>query len=187
MVILLLMAFAVRLHRSTTLGTQSDEGLHITVAERLLSGDTIYGDLFENRTPLVEWVLAVVFSVAGSSIVLARFLTILVSVITLAGLILGGRLLYGILFSSQERNPTVGYWLGLVAATMFAFAPLSIFWSRFVMLEHWQAAASILAICAALLAATKTSLQWWFLSGLFAAMAILSKQGGVVVGAKSLL
>ncbi len=187
LVILLLLAFAVRLHRSTTLGTQSDEGLHITIAERLSSGDTLYGDLFENRTPLVEWVLAVAFLAAGPSIVYARFFTVLVSVVSLAGLILGGRLLYQILFPSQDRNLTVGIWIGLVAAILFAFSPLAIFWGRFVMLEHWQAAASILAICGALLAAIKSNPRWWLLSGFFSGMAILSKQGGVVVGASILL
>ena len=54
----LLLAFGLRVHRLTELGTQADEGVHVTIANRLVSGDLLYRDLFENHTPGVDLLLA---------------------------------------------------------------------------------------------------------------------------------
>lgn len=68
---MLLTAFGVRTFRLAQLGAQSDEGVHITIAERLAAGDVLYLELFENRTPGVEWLLALFFKVAGPSVLTA--------------------------------------------------------------------------------------------------------------------
>ena len=109
--LLLLVSFAVRLHLSTTLGTQSDEGLHITIAERVASGEILYAELFENRTPLVEWFLAITFSLVGPSIVLSRIATILITSLSLSGLALGGRILHQTLNNSRVNGQISGKWM----------------------------------------------------------------------------
>jgi len=174
LVVLLLMAFALRLHRFAELGTQADEGVHIAAAERLAAGDVLYRDLFENRTPGVEWFLSLVFRLAGGSILLPRLLSIGAALVTIASLIVAGRQLAG----------RMG---GFSAAVFFTLAPLPIFWSRFTMLEHFQSAASCLSVACALLAWKRQSRWWWFASGILGGMGFLAKQTGLVaVGAVGL-
>ena len=61
--VILWLAFAIRLHRTPDLGTQSDEGVHLVVADAVSDGSVLYREIFENRTPLVEWLLAGIFSI----------------------------------------------------------------------------------------------------------------------------
>jgi hypothetical protein len=163
------------------LGTQNDEGLHIAVAERLAAGDVLYRDLFENRTPGVELVLAAAFRVAEPSILLGRFLSLGAVAITLAALVLSGRLSEKMTWAGEGRQRGQPNMAGWAAGLLFGLAPLAIFWSRFTMLEHWQTAAATLAIATALLAVKRNDLLWWLVSGLLAGLAILAKQTGLVV------
>src|SRR5690554_285963 len=82
---LLLLAWAARLHNIFWLATQADEGVHITVARLVTEhGLHIYADLFENRTPGVEWLLAGWFRLVGADLFAARVLTLAVIIITIA-------------------------------------------------------------------------------------------------------
>jgi hypothetical protein len=167
----------------TALGTQSDEGVHVTVAERVALGDTIYSELFENRTPGVELFLAAVFRLVGSGVFLARQMSLATVALTISGLVLSGTLLQQLVFGRRRPNGMrlSSHLAGWAAGVSFGLAPLAIFWSRFVMLEHWQAAAATLAISAALLAVREGRILWWIVSGIMTALAILAKQSGLVV------
>ncbi|UCG23150.1 MAG: glycosyltransferase family 39 protein [Chloroflexota bacterium] len=180
-IVIILLAMLIRAQRVDELGTQNDEGLHITIAERLVEGDVLYRDLFENRTPGVELVLAVAFRMAEPSILLARFLTLGVVTLTMAALILSGRLSQRLIWIADARHWGRSDLAGWAAGLLFALAPLAIFWSRFTMLEHWQTAAAAMAVAAALLAVYRESLAWWLASGFLAGLAILAKQSGLVV------
>ena len=68
-----------------------------------------------------------------------------------------------------------------MAAILFALAPLPIFWSRFTMLEHFQAAAAVLSVTCALRGLNQRKRRWWLVAGLMAGLSILSKQSGVVL------
>ena len=168
LVLLLLLAFGLRLCRIADLGTQADEGVHIAVAERLAAGDALYRDLIENRTPGVEWLLGIAFWLGGGSIILGRLLSVGAAVLTVAALVSAG----------QQAGSRVG---GVVAAILFALAPLPIFWSRFTMLEHFQAAAAVLSVTCALRGLNQRKPSWWLIAGLMAGLSILSKQSGVVL------
>lgn len=180
-VLIILLAIAIRAEGMSQLGTQSDEGVHIVVAERLAAGDTLYRDLFENRTPAVEVILSGAFNLAGANVVMARLLSLATAGLTLAGLMLSAKLLQRKsvrLSGDKVRLPNLAGW---TAGLLFGLAPLAVFWSRFVMLEQWQTAAATLAVTAALLASAGGKMRWWAASGVLAALAILSKQSGLVV------
>src|SRR5690606_34995536 len=84
-VTLLMLAWASRLYNVCWLATQADEGVHITVARLVAENELhIYADLFENRTPGVEWLLAGWFRLVGADLFAARVLTLGVITITVA-------------------------------------------------------------------------------------------------------
>lgn len=182
-ILIILLATAIRVQGMGVLGTQNDEGVHITVAERVAAGDTVYRDLFENRTPAVEVLLAGLFRLTGSNVVLARLASSTTAALTIAGLVLCGkvaqrRVVAGRLVGQRQWPSNIAGW---AAGLFFGLAPLAVFWARFVMLEHWQTAAATLAVAAALLATTKGMNRWWAVSGMMAAVAILTKQTGIIV------
>ncbi|MFW6183164.1 MAG: ArnT family glycosyltransferase [Chloroflexota bacterium] len=179
-VLLLLLTSGLRLHHSGTLGTQSDEGIHVTVAERLATGnDKIYRDLFENRTPGVEWFVAALFTLTGPSVFAARILSIGVATVTVAGVLLATReiVLAG---GAMDKSiaPLAG---GLSAATLFALAPLPLFWARYTMMEHYATAAATLSVALMALASRRRRAIYWLEAGLLAALAILFKQTELIL------
>ena len=180
-IVIILLSLLIRAYRVSELGIQSDEGVHIVVAERLADGDILYRELFENRTPAVELVLAAVFSLFKPSIILARFLSLGTVAMTLAALILSGRLSQQLIWADDGQKMRHENAAGWAAGLLFGFSPLAVFWSRFTMLEHWQTAAAALAIAAALLAVSRGNVYWWLASGVMAGLAILAKQSGLVV------
>ena len=72
-VLLLLLAFGLRVHRWAELGTQADEGVHIVLADRLVAGDALFRDLFWNHVPGFDLLLAATFAAIGSSVLFSRF------------------------------------------------------------------------------------------------------------------
>jgi 4-amino-4-deoxy-L-arabinose transferase-like glycosyltransferase len=177
-ILILLSGSAVRLYRTTELGTQADEGVHIVIAERIATGEVLYRDLFENRTPGVEWLLAAVFRLAGPSLFWGRWLAVAMAAITIAALIAAGRL---VLADHQLNSVSGGYVAGSLSGLLFTLAPLPIFWSRFTMLENFETAAAVLCITVALLGLVKNKMRYWLISGMLAGFAILAKQSGLLL------
>lgn len=169
----------MRLHLAPVLGTQNDEGVHLTAAEQIASGQRLYRDLFENRTPGVEWSLGAVFRVAGPDQFLARYLNIGLTLLTVAGLVAGGRAGHRLLMPKADNRVPWAEVSGWLAALLFALAPMPLFWSRYVMLEHWQTAAATLSVVCAILA-WPAKRRWWFLSGILAGVAVLGKQTAII-------
>lgn len=165
---LLLLAGGVRLHRAAILGTQADEGVHVFVASQVADGLVVYRDLFENRTPLVEWLLALLFRVAGPDVFMARVLTVGAGLLAVAAAIAVVRLAGG------------GRRAGLLGATLFALAPLAVFWGRFALLEPFAVAFSLLSLAAGLRAWRGQHASWWVAGGALAALALLAKQTSVI-------
>lgn len=178
---ILLTALAVRMYRINELGTQSDEGVHIFVSERLASGDVLYVDLFENRVPGVEWTQALLFRFLEPSVFSGRVLALGMTAITIAALFPAGKVFYDLLADTNRRHRAYRHMSGWLAAALFAFAPLPIFWSRFVMLEHWQSAAAILSVTCALFGVKHSNAKWWFAAGILAGCTVLAKQSGALV------
>lgn len=175
-VALLLLAAGARLHHVAELGAQADEGVHITAAVQVANGDVLYRDLFENRTPGVIWLLAVLFRAGGESLLTGRVLATGASLITVAALFAAGRLIERSLWKGNRSSLA-----GMGAAFFFALAPLPIFWSRYTMLEHFSAAATVVAIAAALRAQQDNARRWWLAAGVATGLAILAKQVSLVV------
>lgn len=180
---LLLAAWAARLHNVFLLATQADEGVHITAA-RLVAEDKlrIYADLFENRTPGVEWLLAGWFRLVGPDLFAARMLTLGVITITIALVYALGQLLART-FDGPAHVPTL---TGLTAAGLLAFAPLHIHWSRFVMLEHYSSAAATAAVLLAIHAQRRSkpdepASPSWIFAGLLTGLAVIFKQSEIVL------
>ncbi|MFQ5420432.1 MAG: ArnT family glycosyltransferase [Anaerolineae bacterium] len=175
-VVLLLVAFGMRMEKTAVLGIQADEGVHLVAAGRVAAGDVLYRDWFENRTPGVEWLLAAVFRVTGSHYFVGRVLTVLASALTVAGLIAAGKGALG-----QDAQRGLGVQAGLIAGFLFAIAPLPLFWSRYTMLEPFETAVATLSIACALNGLRTQEKRWWFAAMSLAGLAILSKQSGLVL------
>ena len=177
---LLLLAFGLRAHRFARLGTQADEGMHFTIGERLVAGDVLYRDLFENHTPGVDWLLAAAFKVTGANLLVGRFLAVGAATLTVAGLIAAGRQLD---FAQPRRanGKKATPWAGLLAALLFASAPLPIFWSRFVTQESFETAFAVLSIACVLRGLKKGTRRWWLFAGGMAGLALLIKVSGLIL------
>lgn len=171
---LLLLAAGVRLQQTAVLATQADEGVHVTVAEQVAAGEVVYRDLFENRTPGVEWLLAALFRLAGAGVFPARLVTVLAALLTVAALYLAAHEMGG-----AEPNFSARL-AGTVAAFLFALAPLPAFWARFAMLEHFATAAATLSIAVALRALRRPRFRFWLAAGFLAGLAVLAKQTALV-------
>ncbi len=186
-IIVLLALLLIRSYRSSSLGTQSDEGLHITAAARVASGDVLYRDLFENRTPLVEWGLALFFKVATPNVFVGRVLA------QLTGILSAALIIAAVNNANKDKveifpKSRSAKWLGSLLAVLFlAFTPLAIFWSRFTMLEHWQVLFSLLSITAITFALNSKNEIWWLIAGLSAGAALLSKQTALTLIAATLI
>src|SRR5690606_4124153 len=109
------LAGGLRLHRAGLLGAQADEGVHLVVASRVAAGAAVYRDLFENRTPLAEWLLALLFELTGVDLFAARVLSVAAAVLTVAAIVAVVRLAGG------------GRWGSLLGGLLFAAAPLAVF------------------------------------------------------------
>jgi 4-amino-4-deoxy-L-arabinose transferase-like glycosyltransferase len=148
LVILLLWAtWSLRLHNTSALGAQADEGVHVTAAEQMAVGQaTLYRDLFENRTPGGEWVLAGLLRLTGVAIFSARVLSVGLATLTVASLYAIGRCVTW----PGDKDDRYAPVLGLLAGSFFSLAPLAIFWARFTMLEHFATAAAVISVLLAL-------------------------------------
>ena len=177
----LLILLLIRSYRSSTLGTQSDEGLHITAAERVALGDVLYRDLFENRTPLVEWGLALFFKISAPNVFTGRVLAQLT-------VVLSGALIIATVNNANkeqgeglQKSSNARWFASLLAVLLVAFTPLAIFWARFTMLEHWQVLFSLLSITAITFALASKKEIWWLIAGFAAGLALLSKQSALTL------
>jgi hypothetical protein len=68
-----------------------DEGFVLHVAERVLQGQVPYRDFFTQLTPGAFLALAAVFSVTGPSVLVGRWVTVVIGLLITALLYLGGR------------------------------------------------------------------------------------------------
>ena len=172
---ILLLGFGLRAAQSGSLGIQADEGVHWIVARQVAAGELIYADFFENRTPLVMWLTAVLFRLGDAHWWWGRWLSLAASVLSLASLITLARLVM------QQVAGRSGRGTAVLAATLFALAPLPIFWSRYGMLEPVATLLSLLSLTCLLMGAKNGRWQWWLASGGLTAAAFLAKQSSIVL------
>lgn len=166
--LVLLLAGGLRLHRAGLLGAQADEGVHLYVASQVAAGAVLYRDLFENRTPLAEWLLALLVRLVGPELFAARLLAVAAGLLAVAGIIAAARLAGG-----DRRSSLIG-------ALLFALSPLAVFWGRFALLEPFAVLFSVLSLAAALAAWRRQDGRWWLASGFLAALALLAKQTAAI-------
>ena len=166
------------------LGVQADEGVHLTVAQEVAHGQAVYRDLFENRTPAAEWLLAGVIWLGGRPLESGRLLAIGATLISSCCLItLTRRILQQ---WSSHIPPTTIRGASLAAGTLYLLTPLTFFWSRFFIFEPFVTLLALLAALALLQAITRDPqtqpqlASFWFLSGLALGLAILVKQTALV-------
>jgi len=151
-----------------------DEGIILQGAERILHGQVLYRDFFSFFTPGSYYLLALLFRIFGSSILVAR-----------SALVLLGSILSVLTYLLARR--VVSRWVALVTA---ALATLTCLPYRFLVLHNWD---STLWACLALYSAVRLleidakrgMWKWAMAMGSFAALTILfeqSKGAGLVLG-----
>ncbi|MEM7797892.1 MAG: hypothetical protein AAF633_01765 [Chloroflexota bacterium] len=166
-------------------GIQADEGVHLTVARELADGKVIYRDLFENRTPGGEWLLAIFVSLGAPTLETGRLLSVGVTLISWAALLL---LVSTWVNHFYPQTPSFFKMLfPLLAASLFFLSPLLQLWAPFFMLEGLMTGAALLSalfLTKGILAQTGFErAAAWFFSGLWLAGSILFKQSALVTGA----
>jgi len=181
--LLLLIAFGLRIHGFADLGTQADEGVHVTVGSRLLAGDLLYRDLYWNHPPGVVLLEAASLQLAGPDLLLGRLLSVAAATLTVGFLVLASWQI-GLLEIMPDRRQGSPQWTDLLAGCLFACAPLAIFWSRFGMIESFETAFAIASVSFILIGLRKRAARWWLIAGLMAGIALLFKISALVfVGA----
>jgi 4-amino-4-deoxy-L-arabinose transferase-like glycosyltransferase len=161
-------AYLLLFRRYTTM--DPDEGIILQGAQRILQGEVLYRDFFSFFTPGSYYLVALLFKVFGSSMLVART--------ALA--------VYGSLFSALTyllARRVCSRWSALLAA---CFVTLTCMPFRFIVLHNWD---STLWACLALYCALRTleSGHWgWALGlGCFSALTLLfeqSKGAGLIMG-----
>jgi len=149
---------------------EPDEGILLQGAERILAWQVPYRDFFSFYTPGSYYLLAALFRIFGSSIVVAR-----VSLAVMGALLSSLTYLLARRFCSRR-----------VAATAAAVTTLSALPYRFVILHNWD---STLWACFAIYFAVRfleePRKRWSFAVGWFSALTVLfeqSKGAGLCIG-----
>jgi 4-amino-4-deoxy-L-arabinose transferase-like glycosyltransferase len=167
-IVLVSFAYLLMFRRYTTM--DPDEGIILQGAQRILQGQVLYRDFFSFFTPGSYYLVALLFKVFGSSVVVART--------ALA--------VYGSLFSALTyllARRVCSRWTALCAAALAAAISIPY---RVLVAHNWE---STLWACLALYCALRTleSGHWgWALGlGCFSALTLLfeqSKGAGLILG-----
>jgi 4-amino-4-deoxy-L-arabinose transferase-like glycosyltransferase len=149
---------------------EPDEGILLQGAQRILAGQVPYRDFFSFYTPGSYYLLAALFRILGSSIVVAR-----------VSLAVTGALLSTFTYLLARRFCSRG-----VAATAGAVTTLSALPYRFLVLHNWDSTLwACCAIYSAVLFVEERRNRWFFAVGLFSALTVLfeqSKGAGLCLG-----
>lgn len=142
---------------------ERDEGVYATVAQGLLHGQVPYRDLFDNKPPLVYGWYAISFSLFGESVVAPRLVAAIFLSLTAVALYHQARLVL------PKRAASI-------AAFLFAIST-GLPW---VALHANTEAYMLLPLVSSLMFFTfgmkDGRLRWFFISGLLAGLAIMTKQ-----------
>ncbi len=142
---------------------ERDEGVYATIAQGVLDGKVPYRDLFDNKPPLVYGWYAVSFLLFGESVVAPRIVAAVFLSLTAVALFNQAKLVL----------PRPAAWIG---AFLFALST-GLPW---VALHANTEAYMLLPLVSSLLFFTigvkHGGARWFFISGLFAGMAIMTKQ-----------
>ena len=171
-VAVLLLTLGLRANRITDLGIQADEGAYLVIIEGLLQGQLPYRDLFLNHPPIMFWLMSGIFQLTGAHLFVGRWVVQLVSVMIVATLMVCGKLA----LPGQNRR-----WGGMIAGALFMVSPLAIFWSRFILLEHFETLFAVMSIVLILLAVRKSNAYYYLLAGIMTGLAILVKISGLIL------
>jgi len=140
-----------------------DEGAHLMDAQLLLNGFMPIAD-YGARQPLYVFVLAIFLKAFGASLQIGRLVPLLASVGTGWMLFVIGRRI-------------AGATVGLVAASIYMFLPLTIVWSVIVKEEPLAIFLTCVSIYFALISFSESRQKsaWMIISGLFAALAYYAR------------
>jgi 4-amino-4-deoxy-L-arabinose transferase-like glycosyltransferase len=145
---------------------ERDEGVYATVAQGLLDGKVPYRDLFDNKPPLVYGWYAISFLLFGESVVAPRLVAAVFLSLTAVALYHQARLVM----------PRPAAWIG---AFLFALST-GLPW---VALHANTEAYMLLPLVSSLMFFTigmkRGGSRWFFIAGLLAGMAIMTKQVAV--------
>ena len=177
---LIFVLFFLMLQQAFSLGVQADEGVHITMANEVARGQTIYLDRFENKMPASELLMAGLVKMGARPVETGRLLSI--GAMLISGLSLMAITQLILTHASQGLSRRTIQLAGFATLILFYLSPLNIFWSRLFLLESFViffASLSALFLLRAIYSPHPQPVRW-FVSGLLLGFAILFKQTAVV-------
>lgn len=167
--LLILFLLAVCLRTVTVrLASQVDEGNWIVILEKMVSGKILYKDLVEVKTPFMLFLGYPIFKIFKQNIFLLRFFMILLTSSTIFPLYKIGEYLGGSL-------------TGLIASSLFVLDPVSISWQKFFHVSPLVVPFEIWGFWLILKSLKEKKPFWFFLAGVLAALAFLTKQTGIIL------
>lgn len=170
LVLILIFTGIIRLPSFHRASWNVDEAAEAIVAQEMTSGKVIYRDTVTHRAPLQHILFALLFSAAGHTQMAAAHLLFLACLMaTIFVLFLTGRII---------QDSVLGFWAAFLFALQTANLPR--FESLAFHTEYLLAFFSVLALLLLLLAEKKERASLYFLAGISAALAVLSKQTGLM-------
>jgi hypothetical protein len=148
-----------------------NEAFYVDIARRYLRLGILapwFASLEPNNPPLYPFLLRLVFSAFGPSILVARALSTAAALATVAAIYALGKRLYGVA-------------AGLGAALIMALAPGSVLVGRNIQIEAMLGLVVALTLLAWVIAADEDSVWWAVAAGAFAGLAVLMKMQGLVI------
>ena len=150
------------------IGMNIDSGVWITDTWEMLNGKILYKDIGYGKTPLLIFLGAGVFKVTGNSIPALQFIMAVLTSSTIFACYLIGKELFG------ER-------VGLLAALFFALDPISVSWGAAFHISSVLPVFEAWAFYFFFLGLKRNKNPFFFISGIFAALAFLTKQMGAII------
>lgn len=168
LLIVLVVGFVLRVIKSLYTGIWVDEGVFFYMSWEILKGEIPYSDLVENNPFGMIYLISFLFYFTGKSVIGARILTALISLLTSFFLYLLGKEMY---------NQKIGF----LAAIFYTFDPLVILFSYHVYMETYANVFLVLSAYFALIGKKGDKIVNYFISGIFIGIAFFMKQPSIIM------
>ena len=140
-ILILGVAFFLRIYKLTLLPIFADEAIYIRWAQVMRAEETLrFLPLSDGKQPLFMWAMIPFLKILSDPLFAGRFLSVVSGLATIVGVFLSSKLL----FKSQK--------LALVASLIAAISPFLVFFDRMALVDSMLATTAIWTFCLKVLA-----------------------------------
>ena len=178
LMLVLLVAFLLRMQPVMNAPILQNEGILLTIAAELNSGKLLYRDLFWEQMPALPVALAPLFNVfSGHVLWVSRVVSVFISMLSICMVFrLATELAAGSQLVLARYRPVAG----LIAAALLAFSPVAIVWSRHSNPEQVGLLFSLASIYYVVYGERNRHWLLWATAGLFTGLAVLFSYAAIL-------